>query len=335
MKNKLCMLMCIIYVFCFTFFVSAVAIDTDKLCTLSLNYIVSGNKITNHEIRIYQIADVSEDGTFSLTDNFDEYQVKTNGLSTQREKRVAAQTLSSYVNADRVAAAKALKTDSQGKVTFESLKTGMYLVMCNDAYTVSGTYTFEPFLIILPYADDSGKLYYDMSVNPKSGAVTPFSRYSVTKLWKDSQSDITRPESVSVDITKDGEVWKSVTLSAENNWTYTWESPDESSEWSVVERNVAEGYIVSITEIENTFTIVNSTVDEPPGDEPTEDIPPEEPPKSDVPPSEEPETEEIPKEPVPQSPYTGDPSEIWKYIIIMAISGVALVLSGLTHKREC
>ena len=343
MKNKLCMLICIIYVFCFTISVSAAVIDTEKLCSLSLNYVISGNKIKSHEIRIYRVADVSEDGVFSLTDNFDKYQVKINGLTTQREMRIAAQTLSSYVRADRVSATAAVKTDSDGKANFENLKTGMYLVMCNDAYTAFGTYTFDPFLLILPYADENGKLYYDMSVNPKSGAVTPYSKYSVTKLWKDSQSSAARPESVSIDITKDGVVWKSVTLSAENNWTYSWESADANSTWAVVERNVPAGYIVSITQVENTFTIVNSTGDEPPGDEPPDeppvDIPPEDPPREEPPediPPEDPPKEEPPGDvPPPKTPYTGDPSEAWKYIVIMAVSGVALVLSGLTHKREC
>ena len=99
-----------------------------------------------------------------------------------------------------------------------------------------------------------------MVAYPKGTIYTPKEAYSVIKEWKDNGED--RPQSVEVEIYKDGELFEKVTLSRDNNWTYKWTS-DGKSEWNVVERNVPSKYIVSITLKDTTFVIVNTRFDNP------------------------------------------------------------------------
>lgn len=77
-----------------------------------------------------------------------------------------------------------------------------------------------------------------MSVHsPAKGEVT----YKAVKAWRDGGQD--RPVSVSVEVRRDGQLQQAVTLSAENNWMYTWRAVDDGSVWTVNEVNVPVGYV--------------------------------------------------------------------------------------------
>lgn len=93
---------------------------------------------------------------------------------------------------------------------------------------------------------------------------------TVKKVWDDKDST-KRPAVVNVQLYKDrtphGEA---VTLSADNNWEFTWTDLDASAEWTVDETDVPEGYEKSIErEISEdqsltTCTITNKQVNEEP-----------------------------------------------------------------------
>ena len=81
--------------------------------------------------------------------------------------------------------------------------------------------------------------------------------YTVTKQWKDDKKN--RPQSIEVEIYEDGVLSSNQILSSDNNWTYSWETVDDGSSWTVVERNVPDGYNVSILNNERNFIIVNTS----------------------------------------------------------------------------
>ena len=55
------------------------------------------------------------------------------------------------------------------------------------------------------------------------------------KVWEDGDQETTRPESVRVQLLRDGEVYDTVTLSAENGWRHTWEDLSKQFVWQVIE----------------------------------------------------------------------------------------------------
>lgn len=79
---------------------------------------------------------------------------------------------------------------------------------------------------------------------------------TVVKKWVDDGED--RPVSVTVQLLKDGEVYETVTLSAENNWSYTWKELSGEFQWSVVESNVPKGYVASYSQNNGVVTITNT-----------------------------------------------------------------------------
>ncbi len=104
----------------------------------------------------------------------------------------------------------------------------------------------------------------------KASDVPTAKTVTVKKVWDDKDST-KRPAVVNVQLYKDrtphGEA---VTLSADNNWQFTWTDLDASAEWTVDEIDVPEGYEKSIDrEISEdqsltTCTITNKQVNEEP-----------------------------------------------------------------------
>ncbi|MBE7018097.1 MAG: Cna B-type domain-containing protein [Ruminococcaceae bacterium] len=80
---------------------------------------------------------------------------------------------------------------------------------------------------------------------------------SVTKEWVASEG-VVHPESVEAVLYKDGQEFKTVKLSADNNWTYTWEDLTDEYTWSVDEKEVPEGYTKNVTNSGTDFTITNT-----------------------------------------------------------------------------
>lgn len=107
---------------------------------------------------------------------------------------------------------------------------------------------------------------------------------TAVKIWKDG-NDPARPKSVNVNLLKDGEISETVELSADNQWTYTWDELDDRYDWSV-EEETPKGYTVSYATKDNTIYITNSH-------------------------------NRIPK--------TGDESHLTLYVALMGVSALALV----------
>ena len=81
--------------------------------------------------------------------------------------------------------------------------------------------------------------------------------HTVRKVWDDGDS-ADRPESITVHLLKDGAYFAEVELTAENQWTYTWDKLDNDHTWTAVEPEVPDGYDVHYnTDVANTTVITN------------------------------------------------------------------------------
>ena len=80
-------------------------------------------------------------------------------------------------------------------------------------------------------------------------------KLTVHKVWDDNGYP-SRPGSVKVNLLKDGKTAETVTLNADNQWTYTWDKLDDRYEWTVQEET-PEGYEASYKKQDNTVFITN------------------------------------------------------------------------------
>lgn len=109
------------------------------------------------------------------------------------------------------------------------------------------------------YADRIGEVDWVFVVEGFDDPVVPpddDTMLIVRKVWVDN--GIGRPNSVTVQLLRDGKVWDEVELSQSNNWVYTWDQLDDDYNWKVLEAEVPDGYQAAYTTKGNTTTITNA-----------------------------------------------------------------------------
>lgn len=304
MKNKrICTL-----VICFIMIISmllptqvmaAESIDTQAAASLSITLAPEDEPAKNVEFWLYRVAKVSENGEYTYIGNYANYPVAPVKDDTET-LRLLASTLPGYVVADSLAPDHKSQTDENGIVSFSGLSTGLYLVM-GGTYRAGDQYiTPTSFLISLPDLDADNVWQYDVEVKtkhygrPEDEAV----ELHVLKIWEDNQSE-SRPTQVEVELYNGFELHDTVVLNKENNWKYTWTGLASDGMWIVREKDVAEGYTVSVEQQGNSFAITNT---KPGGQKPDE----------------------------PNLPQTGT---LWWVVPILLVAGLMLVLVGVIRRR--
>lgn len=299
--------------------VKAAAADpnqTDQPLHLTIEYQDQSVPLVRVQFRIFHIAELDKDGDLVLTEPFTGYPIQFSG-NTDDDWRALASTLEGYILRDRIPAFDAGETDEQGRLEFpaqsEYLRQGLYLIMAERHVQDSCSYEMQPFLVLLPVYNQAQNVWdYDVTVRPKfhkdveADAGADIKR-NVLKVWA-TVCDC-QPESVEVQLLRDGEVWDTVILSDENNWNHSWKNLDPDCEWLVVEQ-VPEGYTVEISRSGVTFLVVNTCQKHEAPQEPSEPTEPVTPPG--------------------KLPQTG---QLWWPVPVMLCSGMLFLLLGLIRRK--
>ena len=168
-------------------------------------------------------------------------------------------------------------------------------------------YIFDSSLVALPTLAEGGVWQYSAAVNAKSQMIPPVeadeeTKLKILKLWKGDSATKDRPESVEIEIFRNGTSYQTVTLSNENNWTYNWTVKNDGSEWMVAEKNKPSKYTVTIERRENTFVVTNTRIGA--------------------------ITDS------PSAPQTGESHNVMLYVIFMILCGSLLIAVGYAGKRK-
>ena len=293
----------------------ATGMDVSRPCSLTIVFADGDKGISGAEFELYHVGGVLESGGFKLSGDFARYGVSLEGLDSSGW-RAAAQTLAAYARRDGIAPDSRAETGRDGRALFDSLTPGLYLV--TGERTVSGgrVYTPEPFLVSLPGAGEDGEWDYSVAARckfddepkPPDGDTVDV---KVLKIWRGDAGQ-QRTEEITVQLLRDGKVYDTVTLSAENDWRHTWEGLDAAHSWQAVEKMAPEGYTVSISREGITFVITNTLkLSEEPAPTPQPSSPP------------------TPGEPT--LPQTG---VLWWPVPLLAILGALLLLLGWGLRRR-
>ncbi len=275
-------------------------ISTTEKCSLQLSYTSAETTFSNLDVKLYRVASVSADFQYSLLDQFASTKLVLNGIQSQSEWNTVRFTLESFIMANEITYDATLLTDDQGVVSFSELPVGLYFVPAQTATLNGFRYYFQSALISLPGLLDDGTWDYSVLASPKPDVRPPSSddlEYKVLKLWKGDGSE-NRPNQVTVDLIKDSVVARTVTLSAENNWSYSWYAADDGSIWTVSEKDPPKDYTVTVEQNKTTFSIINSFEEEP--DDP---------------------------------PKTGDTTHVSFYVLLLSIAGIVMLLLGVGKRK--
>ena len=281
---------------------SAESLDTSRSASLTVNYRHGDVFFAGEEVNIFRIADLYPDGAYELCGDFKDYPVNIYGVMSQAEWKNITSTLAAYISADSLSPSYTAVTNEEGKATFADILPGMYLVTSVKTETESAYYTFESFISHLPRPEEDGSYSYNVEAVPKY-EILPIEEdeveFKVIKQWRDEGHSELRPTSVKVEILKDGVTQYNVELSAKNNWSYRWMAKNDGSVWDAVERNVPDGYTVTVVKDQATVVLTNTY------DDVTVD-----------------------------PPETGDDTNLVLYMGIMSLSGVLLIILAVWYLRS-
>ena len=282
-------------------------ITPEKECSLSVSYCCGEIAFPNVEVKLYRIAEVSADFQYTLTQAFEASGLVLDGIRTAGEWNVVRSTLEAHILAYATEPDAVSATSQSGQVCFDSLETGMYMIVAGQTTQGDVHCLFDTALVSLPGLGQDGRWQYEVSVNAKGEILPPIDsdeevEFKVLKLWKGDEGRKDRPQNVEVEIFCDGISYQTVILTEENHWAYSWSAVNDGSSWTVVERNVPKGYTMTVEARGSTFVLTNTW---------------------------NPTNPDAPVKP----PQTGDTSNMLVYVLLMIGSGVVLIVLGITGKK--
>lgn len=269
------------------------AADPEQTGSIRLNY----SAVDNAEFKVYRAGEITDNWEFVLTGAFQDIPADLNDLDTEAMTELS-ETLAAYAAADGIEPDYSGRTDENGQVVFEGLTKGLYLIIGESVIWDGMRYDPVPFLLTVPSQDAEGTWNYQTEADVKYETSVPEkeeTEYKVVKYWAGDGSGNARPVQITVDILRDGVLYDTQTLNAENNWSYSWTAEDNGSVWQVVEREIPEHYTVKVEKNKTMFLLTNTYT----GDTP----------------------EEVPK--------TGDSSVPLLPVTLLSLSGMVLILVGL------
>ena len=267
-------------------------------------------EVEEMKISIYKIAEISENGTYQLQKPFDSYKSKIHGLAELHDLdsegwRVLAGTLETTVAADSVKALSVQTADEEGKIVFEDLEKGLYLIVGSKIRDDQYSYTPSPMILALPIEGASGAWDYQPVIRYskiEKEELKNEKNLEVVKIWKDSKHKEKRPKEITVALLKNGKVYETVKLNEKNQWSYQWKALSAKEQWTVVEKDIPDSYRVEYSKNGEKIYIVNYVKD------------------SETPDSDKPE----------KLPQMG---QLWWPVPILTLAGLSAMIIGMFKRK--
>lgn len=242
------------------------SINLETKVGLSISYQDGSRSIVGASFDMYLVATADESGVLTTTKEFEQFNVNIIGKNDEQWNTLQS-TLEGYVLRDSLIPIDSQKTDEAGMAYFptgqKTLPAGLYLIL-GERHTQNGTYyDASSFMVMLPMSNQESNAWdYQITVNAKyEKKEIPEEKEVVTrkvlKVWNDQGHEQERPNEIQVQLLRDGKVFETISLNADNQWRYTWENLDDTYAWKVVEKD-SKGYQVSITKEGITFVVTNT-----------------------------------------------------------------------------
>lgn len=224
---------------------------------LTVHYTDEGEALQDVRFHIYRLGDVN--GNKIIPDSVFSFYSVDFDISTAEKQSSLAHTLSAYILRDDIIPLSSDTTDIYGNADFDSFgfESGAYIVMADKHRQSDCTYFCEPVIVVLPYGEEDR-----VTLNPKFVSVpddteTISVSYRVLKSWLDENGE-KRPVEIEVELLRDGEIYDTVVLDEENNWRYQWDNLSVFYHWTVTEKRVEGGYVVSLSQYGKILLLTNS-----------------------------------------------------------------------------
>lgn len=214
-----------------------------------------GVVLENLEWDLYRVG--SRDGDVFVTDGeFAEYSIIIDDFSTEGMNE-AAKTLENIALLDEdIQPIQSGATNENGVLIFSNLMDGLYLV--SGSVLEVGDTVYVPSTMLFEISGEHETM--DWNAYPKIEYRTQSNEeinFAVKKVWLNEDGEPCDPTmEITVEIYRDLELYETVVLSDENNWTYEWTDLDKY-QWRVQEVIIPEGFTVVYESNETQYLIKN------------------------------------------------------------------------------
>ena len=226
--------------------------DSQKTGSVSVTLTEQQDKepIAGAELSVYYVATVrmnaNGDLSYVYTDAFENSGIDLDDPSL-------AIKLDAYVSEKNVAATK-ITTDQNGTAICEDLALGLYFI--KQTGTVEGFAPCTPFMVTVPGKNAEGYVY-DVNASPKT-EVARLTSITIKKVWN-TDASTEAAKSVTVQLLRNGNVVKTATLNAQNNWQVTYSDMPVSDAYSIKEIDVPKGFTATYSQTGYVFTVTNTS----------------------------------------------------------------------------
>lgn len=298
------------------------SMDSKQPMQMTILYQNENTGLSGAGFAIYRVASVNAKGELTPEKPFDQFNIDFNRTNDDAWKALPS-TLEGYVLRDNIPPTDSGETDETGRLTLPNkalhLKQGLYLVLGHRHIQEELIYDAAPFMVSLPTLDTgTNDWLYCITVRPKYHVQPDSENHMITrkvlKVWADKGHEKERPHEIEVHLLRDGSVYETVALRADNNWRHVWDNLDSSYTWTVAEKELND-YTVTVVQEGITFVIKNTYITDVPNPPPTDPNSPDKPGSSQD----------------SKLPQTG---QLWWPVPMLLTGGLMfIILDLLRHKR--
>ena len=235
-------------------------VDLDRTTTVKFTAKYEGVAMEGMVLELYRVSDMDECGELTVREPFAPY---ASDLDIRGRNDAAWQAMAEklerwvILNPEIQPISQAV-VEKDGVARLSGLPMGLYLVLTRSIEKDGYVYTVAPFFLVFPERDSRDQWNYDISASAKPAKNPKTMDYQVIKLWEDSCHPEKRPETVTIQLYRDGQpCGDAVKLPEDGRWSHTWEDLDVNHKWTVVEETVS-GYKSEVAAEGTTFVVTNT-----------------------------------------------------------------------------
>lgn len=290
---------------------AAGSIDLNRDASLTITEKYGEQPLSGVRFDLYLVSTADESGELTPVPAFEKYAAELDirgqndsawqALAEKLERELLLGNLGQLLPADSAV------TGEQGTASIPSpgrkLTLGLYLVPGTRTEKEGYVYSTAPFFVLLPELDAQSNTWnYAPAAKAKPGQSPVLVDYQVVKIWRDDCHKTQRPQSITIQLLCDGEVYDTITLPHNGAWKYTWHDLDTNHLWTVTETKLPGYQEPEIQQVENTFLVTNTCG--------------------------KPGTPTGPEKPI--LPQTG---QLWWPVPVLLAAGLLFVVIGLIRRR--
>ena len=247
---SLCVAALLILTCSFTVFAQDFDPEKTGFVSVTLTEQYDEEPIVGAELSLYYIATVVMDADGKL---IYDYTKDFKQFNTAIDDASLATKLDAFVSQHNVPSIK-ITTNAEGTALCDEIPLGLYFV--KQTGVVEGFAPCTSFVVTVPGMNADGYVY-EVNASPKT-EVARLASITIKKVWN-TDASTEAAERVTVQLLRNGNVVKTATLNAQNNWQVTFTDMPESDAYSIKEIDVPKGFTATYSKTGYVFTVTNTS----------------------------------------------------------------------------